>query len=465
MKLELSYKDELHNYDVYPKVVSAGKSSTITVRPLGWHAAFAPGEVYSVSVCPLDEGTPWDYPDRRNTFVYDIAPDEDGCIRVPFDFFSEQMYFIRITDGRQFKLQVSVYAVAEDLAGRYPFRGDLHMHTRRSDGRQAPEIVCANYRKTGYDFFAITDHHRYYPSLEAIAAYQDVPIEFTIVPGEEVHLPKDPAGGHINDIHIVNFGGEYSVNALVRDGKKEDFAYDDDRRAIIPNPPPVRSPEEFWAAIDAYLETIDIPLQLQGSERWTYACCHWIFREIKKAGGLGIFCHPYWISNVFQVPPSFVDAMMEAHPFGAYEVLGGENYYEQNGFQTVDYFRDMAKGRRYPIVGSTDSHNSFNSRNSHVCSTLVFSPANERAALIDSIERFYSVAVDSISAEPRYVGDFRLVRYACFLEQEFFPLHDELCFEEGRAMKDYVCGIPGAKETLELLSGRMKAQREKYFSF
>jgi hypothetical protein len=213
------------------------------------------------------------------------------------------------------------------------------------------------------------------------------------------------------------------------------------------------------------MDTIHIPASLKGTERWGYAACHWIFGQIRRGGGLGIFCHPCWVSNVFQIPPAFVDAMMGEHPFGAYEVLGGENYFEQNGFQTAGYYEDRAKGRRYPVVGSTDSHGAFGNRNSHVCSTLVFSPANERRALIDSILDFYSVAVDTIDETPRYVGDFRLVRYAAFLEKNFFPLHDELCFEEGRAMKDYVCGVPGAKETLEHLSGRMLAQREKYFGF
>ncbi|MDR1928213.1 MAG: PHP domain-containing protein [Oscillospiraceae bacterium] len=461
MKLELAYSDELHNYDIFPKVMPVGKRTCITIKPMGRHAAFT-AEEYNLAICPWDEGTPWDYPNRRNDFLYETKPDADGCIRFEFAFFSEQPYFVRLNDGGKFKLQLSVYAVAEDLVGRYPFRGDLHMHTSHSDGKQSPEIVCANYRKTGYDFFAITDHNRYFPSLEAIAAYKEVPVEFTIVPGEEVHLPKDPAGGHINDIHLVNFGGDYSINALIEDERTHVFGLPDDKRSRVPNPPPVRSKQAHWSEIDAYAQTLNIPA---GIERYAYACCCWIFDEIRKANGLGIFCHPYWISNVLQVPPAFVDYMMETHPFDAFEVLGGENYFEQNGFQTIQYYEDLAKGRRYPIVGSTDSHNSFNNRNSHICSTLVFAPKNERRSLIDSIKAFYSVAVDSISAEPRYVGSLRLVRYACFLEKEFFPLHDELCFEEGRAMRDYVCGETGARETLEHLSGRMRAQREKYFAF
>jgi len=466
-KLELAIPDQLRNYDIFPKVVPAGKASEITVKPLGWHAAFQ-HETYTLSICPLDEGNPSQFPDRPNKFEFEVSPQADGCVRFSFEFFGEQQYFIRLT-AEKFKLQLSVYSVFEDLAGRYPFRGDLHLHSRRSDGSQAPEIVAANYRKTGYDFLALTDHRRYYPSLDAIAAYKDVPIEMCLVPGEEVHLPRgygeDGTRPHINDVHIVNFGGDYSVNALVRNEDVEPEAYGDARRAVVANPPPVRGPEEYWAEVDAYMETIDIPASLRGAERWAYASCHWIFSHIKRGGGLGIFCHPYWIANVFHVPPSFVDAMMEARPFGAYEVLGGENYFEQNGFQAADYYRDQARGRRYPVVGSTDSHNSVNSRNSHVCSTIVFSPQNERAALVDSIGNFYSVAVDTIDEMPRFVGEWRFVRYACFLEKNYFPLHDELCFEEGRAMRDYITGEPGAKETLELLSGRMRRQREKYFGW
>jgi len=460
-KLELSISDELRNYDIFPKVVPAGKTSEITIKPLGWHAAFT-RERYTLSICPLDEGNPAQFPGRPNKFEYEVSPDADGCVRFSFEFFGEQQHFVRLI-AKDFRLQLSVYSVFEDLAGRYPFRGDLHLHSRRSDGRQAPEIVAANYRKTGYDFLAITDHRCYYPSLDAMDAYKDVPIELCLVPGEEVHLPNDPDGGHINDVHIVNFGGDYSINALVRDAEVD--RDEEPRRAVVPDPPPVRSWEQYWAEVDQYMGAIDIPEQLEGTERWGYAACHWIFGQIRRGGGLGIFCHPYWIANVFHVPPSFVDAMMEARPFDAYEVLGGENNFEQNGFQTNDYYRDLAKGRRYPVVGSTDSHNSVNSRNSHVCSTIVFSPANERAALIDSILSFYSVAIDTIDEMPRPVGEWRFVRYACFLEKNWFPLHDELCFEEGRAMRDYVTGEPGAKETLAFLSGRMKRQREKYFGW
>jgi len=445
-KLELSYADELHNYDIFPKVVPAGRTTEITIKPLGGHAVFD-HESYRLSIHPWDEGQPSQFPDRPNDFRYDVVPEADGCIRFSFAFFGEQQYYIRLMDGA-FRLQLSVFSVFEDLVGRYPFRGDLHLHSTYSDGRQAPAIVAANYRKTGYDFLALTDHERYAPSIEAIETYKDVPIELCLVPGEEVHVPNDDEEDHhtqqhLNHMHIVNFGGLFSINDLWANGKED----------------------AHWSEVDAYMATLDIPACFTGRERYIYASSHWVFEQIRKADGLGIFCHPYWLNNVLSFPPALVNKIMEHLPFDAFELLGGENYFEQNGFQTCQYYQDMARGRKYAIVGSTDSHNSINSRNSHVCSTMVFSPENERRVLIQSIKDCYSVAVDTIDETPRFVGEFRLVRYACFLEKYFFPLHDELCFEEGRAMKDYACGVPGAKETLAFLSGRMKAQREKYFAF
>ena len=46
---------------------------------------------------------------------------------------------------------------------------------------------CA-YRAAGYDFIAITDHHRYFPSLEGKAAFNELTNEFTVFKGEEIAL-------------------------------------------------------------------------------------------------------------------------------------------------------------------------------------------------------------------------------------------------------------------------------------
>ena len=224
---------------------------------------------------------------------------------------------------------------------------------------------------------------------------------------------------------------------------------------------------EYDEMIRTLLACADIP---EGIDPYAAVGCRWAFDEIRKANGLGIFAHPTWISDTFHVPEAFTEYLMATQPFDAFEVLGGENYYEHNGLQTLQYYEDRAKGRKYPIVGSTDSHNSYTSnRNALICSTIVFAAENERKALISAIKDFYSVAVDTISEEFRLVGERRLAKYACFLLQEYFPLHDELCAEEGRLMKQAACGTQEEKEealkVLSVICGRVARLRSKYFAF
>ena len=187
-----------------------------------------------------------------------------------------------------------------------------------------------------------------------------------------------------------------------------------------------------------------------------------------RISGLQSLCF-VWASKIGD-SDALNDWLVENKIFDAFEVLGGENYFEQNGYQTVRYYEDKARGYKYPVVGSTDSHNCTpENRNAYICSTIVYSPENERKAIIDSIKNFRSVAVDTISKEFRIVGEMRYVRYGCFLLKNYFPIHDDACFEEGRMMKQAVYGTDEEKQAalamLNLMNGRMKKMREKYFSF
>ena len=189
----MGYYDEdmLNNFDVYPKVFAVGKEAEIHIRDLGGRRVFAPNTQYPVYIIPVDDGNPQFHPATGNFHRLTLQSDADGNFTFRYTFDREQLHFIRFLqeDGRKL-IQFPVYCVEQDLVGRYPYIGDLHMHTTFSDGRQNPAVVCANYRRHGYDFMVISDHRRYYPSLRAIAAYKDVPIDLNIVQGEEVHLPE-----------------------------------------------------------------------------------------------------------------------------------------------------------------------------------------------------------------------------------------------------------------------------------
>ena len=58
-----------------------------------------------------------------------------------------------------------VYAVNDDLFGKRAYKGDLHSHSVYSDGSEHYTEVAANYRSSGFDFMALTDHYRRFPSL------------------------------------------------------------------------------------------------------------------------------------------------------------------------------------------------------------------------------------------------------------------------------------------------------------
>ena len=457
-------KTELYNYDVYPKVFPIGQEISIIIRPLGRHAAFKQGEEIALTILPLLH--------RRMVLVREdencakrlsLCPDADGCLRFTNVFDEEQEYFLLLARGEKQFARLSVYALREDLAALTPLRGDLHVHSIYSDGQQAPEIVAADYRRRGYDFMAITDHHNYAGSLSCMRAFEGVQIDLNLLPGEEVHLPG-------NDIHIVNFGGLHSVNFMLesRHAFAEDTWVDTKHDAPqtwcscgLPMPAPI-SDEEYRRQVWALADTLSIP---DGLDRFAYASCVWICNKIREADGLSIFAHPYWINYAYHVPERLTQFLFEQRPFDAFEVLGGERYLEQNEFQVMHMMQARAEGHVFPVVGCSDCHSVYNNENAADAATIVFARSNERKAILDAVREGMSVAVDLISAETRLVGELRLVRYARFLLEHYFPLHDELCIEEGRLMKAYICGTQAdAAQQLAALKGRTDCLRARYFS-
>lgn len=449
----------LYNYDVFPKAFLGDRETTVTVQPLGGHAAFKADHVYTVHVRKVANSSPHLYPEYSGRSTLTATPDADGCLRFTAHFEGEGEHYLRICDSPDARplVQLSVYSLAEDMAGRYPYRGDLHLHTTRSDGAQAPEVVCANYRGHGYDFTVISDHERYYPSLEAQAYWKDL-TDLNIVQGEEIHLPY-------NDVHYVNFGGTFSVNALVSPRPNTEKAGDDLAwRSLDGKAPDPMTHEQFSAMIKERAAKItDLDKE---SERMSFAVLEWTYEQVQAAGGLGIFPHPYWLFDMMQLPEDYTYYIYKKAPFDAFEVLGGENPFSHNGFQTALYYEMKQQGIDPPVVGSTDSHSSIaeHNRNALICSTIVFAPENTDRALINSIKQKYSVAVDTISKEYRLVGDYRLVKYACFLMENYYPLHDRACLTEGYFMNRYVAGDKQAIDVLAAMKGQIPAMIKKYFS-
>ena len=70
--------------------------------------------------------------------------------------------------------------------------------------------------------------------------------------------------------------------------------------------------------------------------------------------------------------------------------------------------------------------------------------------------------MDTISKEYRLVGEFRFQKYACFLMENWFPIHDRIAAMDGELMREYYLGETSAEE-LANVKAKADAQIEKYF--
>jgi hypothetical protein len=413
-------------FDSYPKVVRAGRETTLTIRPLFDH-------VRAIATDPTAALYPTGGSKTQTAQTPPITLKPvvvDDALQVRCHCAHEQEYTLLIGNGERPLAETRLYALDDDLFTRRPYKGDLHIHSYRSDGKEAPAYVAGAGRRTGLDFMAITDHRQYEPSLEAIRAFADAPIDLRLYPGEEVHPPGNP-------IHIINFGGNFSVNALFADA-----AY---RR-------------EVQAIADALG---DFPPDM---DRYTYASCVWSFDKIRAGGGLAVFCHPYWYSrHRYDAPEALTTLLFDRQPYDALELIGGYHpfEFESNLLQVARYHEERARGKTIPIVGVSDAHGCETGELFGWYYTLVFAPSPELADLVQNVKALYSVAVEALPGQtPRAHGPFRLVKYAQFLLREVLPLHDALCAEEGRLMLAYSAGDANALDLLRQYQGRTAALYE-----
>lgn len=460
-----NWQMSIYHYDTWPKFVCSGVKTTVTVKPIGKQNSFPP-EGVRILVLPLHEHR---YPlddTPKNDAVLTILPKTDGTLQVPYVFTGEQEYYLRFNSGDRKLGQVSVYCVNEDMMDRIPVMGDHHVHSMRSDGGYDPVYCVGVMRREGMDYVGISDHHNYMGSMEAIDAYADAPLDYHIFPSEEVQMPD-------TCIHYVSFGGRYSVNAMA----EENIAFMEQHN----DPAVMQRHQDVWQAgkgtdfpgtmtDDAFrqeiwklAETMDIP---EGFPRYVCAAYRWVCREIKKAGGLAIFAHPYRVYDTnYHVDERVTEWMLMQHEFDAYEVLGGDSFFEQNDLQAVQYYELTGRGRDIRIVGGSDSHRIVDNPAYSCSSTLVFSRSDSLEDIHEAIRQGYSLAVDWLSPDkPRLVGSYRLVKIGKFLLNHYFPIHDEICRAEGQAMLEYAFGDrESGLRVLAASQGRVPALWRKYF--
>ena len=408
------------NYSIYPSVMLADKPTEMIVLPNERAFTFPEGAKYDVTFISLcgDEKSYY----APTTHVHLSCEASEGVIRFEYTFKGEGEHLIILTGEDGLPTEFNVYSVYEDLYALTPLKGDLHSHSCRSDGKRDPAALASYYREHGYDFFALTDHNRYYHGGEIDEVYDGVDTGLTRIVGEEVH----PVG---SNLHVVHIGGKSSVC---------DLYFKD-----LPS---------YEREIEAYLDKV--PEGVPEAYKNRYARAMWTTDKIHSAGGLAIYPHPFWRpgrSRVYHYCDEGAALMLKSGMFDSFELTGAMG---QDGInRAVALWSDLrAEGYKINVVGSSDVHE-LSSPTFATSFTVCFAKSNSREDIFDAVRKGNTVAVEMTGQkgmrEYRPYGSLRLVSYAQFLLKYYFEKREHICHGAGVAMKAYAMG-DAPKELVEL---------------
>lgn len=221
--------------------------------------------------------------------------------------------------------------IAFSNPGRF-YRGNLHTHSTRSDGKIEDHEVCRRYKAQGYDFMALTDHfvgHFDYPITDT-RGFRDA--DFTTLIGAELH-----SGGMAN-------GELWHILAV---GLPFDFA-------------PSNTPD-FRPIAD----------QESGPE---------IARRAVEAGAFVSIAHPEW-SGLTEADALSIDA---AHAVEIYNHGCQVECDRARGFHTADFLANA--GKRLNFIATDDAHFVHGNKDAFGGWVMVKAEANEPEALVAALK-------------------------------------------------------------------------------
>lgn len=394
-------------FSIYPSVIPANKTTLMTIVSNEKAFIFQNGLEYQIKVIAVNSDENYYAPETHK--IYDLTA-HDGVLTFEHYFEDEQEHTIILIREEKVCQSFTVYSLYEDLYNLKPLKGDLHLHSCRSDATRDAAAQFGHYREHGFDFAALTDHNRYYPGGEYDEAFEGIKTGITRVTGEEVHCP-----GSV--IHTVHIGGKESVANRY-----------------------IHNREQYEADIVEYLKRV--PEYIPEKYKSRYAKAMWITDAIHEVGGLAIFAHPYWkpgSSKIYNVSDELAKIMLMSGMFDAYELVGGMGQIGIN--RSIALWSELrAEGLNISVVGSSDAHSLENSTFNH-CFTLCFATENTNDSIISAIKSKMSVAVeatgDGYARQNRCYGSLRLVSYAHFLLNNYFPELQRLGEGLGVAMRAY----------------------------
>ena len=389
--------------ELYPRVFLINKKQTLFVRLDSEGEVFVkiqPMEVYDVP-----HGIPCRLHEEYRYAYSALTSHGGGLYSFEYGFPADGKYSVKLKCGEELFYQGYLYAIDNALAALRPFKGETHCHSNRSDGVLYPAELMLRYLCAGFDFAALTDHHKYAPSVEVGEVMGGLTDIFTVFHGEEVH---NKGMGYF---HVVNFNGDSSVNEII---ENDDYVASEIDR--------IMSEREFPAGVNPYTAAYRI----------------FVADHIKRAGGVSILAHPFWDAyGEYNMERRELEYHLENGVFDALEIFAGNDHDGNGDNLELALWADLrAQGARIPIVGASDSHNP-DAKNDRFNKnfTLVF--ARDISDVPNAIQNGKSVAVKRRSDTDFFViGEYSLVAYARFLLREMYPTYAELASRVATEIKD-----------------------------
>ena len=329
--------------------------------------------------------------DEDNRLIARDIDVNDGEAKFDFTPFGEQRHRVYIDTGAR-KASFEIYSLEEDLYKLTPFKGDTHLHTTESDGLFTPIETVSVYYEAGFDYMAITDHHKYAGSAKMAATMDKIAKHFKVYPGEEVH------NRGMGYFHIINLGASASVNEIINADPDGVF------EKITQNAAEIKKQYALPDCIDEK----------------EFAFRLWVSQKIREFGGLSVLCHPYWDAyGEYNMQTPMLEFLLKNGIFDAFEVVDDDDH-TGNGvnLQTAIYNEMRADGIKVPIVGSSDCHSVVSDVFDKFFTYAFCENVND---VKQAVKDMKTVAVERIGNEYRVYGPFRLVKYTRFLCDNLEP--------------------------------------------
>ena len=169
------------------------------------------------------------------------------------------------------------------------------------------------------------------------------------------------------------------------------------------------------------------------------------------------------MNGAYVVRRSTSEELFARKLFDAFEFYGGDGA-KRNRLNAQLYYKYFNDTHQMPIVGSSDCHDTLCAEHAFDKRwTMTFAKSHDD--IRDNILIGNSVVVDAFDTEKNIYGDLRLVRYAWFLIENYYSIHDTLCDASGQALVRYALGDKSQATLIELLEDEITKYNKSFFGF